>query len=141
LNELVRFRQVVRDLVEFNEWEEIYRLSAVIKREISILIDADDAIWIDVGDQSQVSLLPPYGSKLPFKLWIHTHPNMPAYWSATDRDSLRIASNILETAYVLGRDGLLFTRSNLGPDAVCIPGLPWSQENVTQWSKVGEVIR
>ena len=140
MNELVRFRQVVRDLVEFNEWEEIYRLSAVIKREISILIDADDAIWIDVGDQSQVSLLPPYGSKLPFKLWIHTHPNMPAYWSATDQASLRIASNILDTAYVLGRDGLLFTHSSVAPESECIPGLAWSQETVTPWNKVREVL-
>ena len=38
------------DLVDRREWEEIYLLSAMIRREVSILIDADDAIWIDVGD-------------------------------------------------------------------------------------------
>ena len=109
MNELVKFRQIVRDLVDRREWEEIYLLSAMIRREVSILIDADDAIWIDVGDQSQVSLSPPYGSKLPFKLWVHTHPNMLAYWSTTDQDSLRLVTNILDTAYVLGGNGLLFT--------------------------------
>ena len=132
------FEDMFCRLVVNNEWEEIYHVSSTLQREVSILIDASNAIWIDWGDQSEVTLSPPYGAKLPFKLWVHTHPNMPAYWSATDRDSLRIASNILETAYVLGRAGLLFTRSNLGPDAVCIPGLAWSQENVTQWNRVGE---
>ena len=76
------------DLVDRREWEEIYLLSAMSRREVSILIDADDAIWIDVGDQSQVSLSPPYGSKLPFKLWVHTHPNMTCllYTSPSPRD-------------------------------------------------------
>ena len=138
MNELVRFRQIVLDLVDRREWEEIYLLSAMIRREVSILIDADDAIWIDVGDQSQVSLSPPYGSKLPFKLWVHTHPNMLAYWSYTDQDSLQMATNILDTAYVLGRDGLLFTHSNVPTDSEFIPGLSWSRERVTPWNKVRE---
>ena len=139
MNELVKFRQIVRDLVDRREWEEIYLLSSIIRREVSILIDADDAIWIDVGDQSQVSLSPPYGSKLPFKLWVHTHPNMLAYWSATDQESLKMATNILDRAYVLGGDGLLFTQSNMAPDRECIPGLAWSQESVTPWHKFREV--
>ena len=139
MKETIGFEELMCELVIAREWEEIYRLSAMIRREVSILIDADDAIWIDVGDQSQVSLSPPYGSKLPFKLWVHTHPNMPAYWSSTDQDSLRLATNILDTAYVLGGDGLLFTHSNVTPDSECILGLAWSQENVTPWDKVREV--
>ena len=139
MNELVKFRQIVRDLVDRREWDEIYLLSSIIRREISILIDADDAIWIDVGDQSQVSLSPPYGSKLPFKLWVHTHPNMLAYWSTTDQDSLRLVTNILDTAYVLGGNGLLFTHSSVSPESECIPGLAWSKETVTPWNKVREV--
>ena len=135
----IGFEELMCELVVGREWEEIYQLSATIRREVSILIDADDAIWIDVGDQSQVSLSPPYGSKLPFKLWVHTHPNMTAYWSCTDQDSLRMATNILDTAYVLGGDGLLFTHSNVTSDKECIPGLVWSQESVTPWDKVREV--
>ena len=135
---LIEFKEHIINLVDGKDWEEIYRISAMIRREVSILIDADDAIWIDVGEQSQVSLSPPYGSKLPFKLWVHTHPNMTAYWSCTDQDSLRMATNILDTAYVLGGDGLLFTHSNATPDRECIPGLVWSQESVTPWNKVRE---
>ena len=120
MNELVKFRQIVRDLVDRREWEEIYLLSSIIRREISILIDADDAIWIDVGDQSQVSLSPPYGSKLPFKLWVHTHPNMLAYWSATDQESLKMATNILDRAYVLVET------------AFCLHRVIWPPENVFQ---------
>ena len=136
---MIGFEELMCELVVGREWEEIYQLSATIRREVSILIDADDAIWIDVGDQSQVSLSPPYGSKLPFKLWVHTHPNMTAYWSYTDQDSLRMATNILDTAYVLGGDGLLFTHSNATPDRECITGLAWSKETVTPWNKVREV--
>ncbi len=136
---MIGFEELICELIVGREWEEIYRLSATIRREVSILIDADDAIWIDVGDQSQVSLSPPYGSKLPFKLWVHTHPNMSAYWSSTDQDSLQMATNILDTAYVLGGDGLLFTHSNVPADSEFIPGLSWSRESVTPWNKVREV--
>ncbi len=139
MKDMIGFEELMCELVVCREWEEIYRLSATIRREVSILIDADDAIWIDVGDQSQVSLSPPYGSKLPFKLWVHTHPNMSAYWSSTDQDSLRMATNILDTAYVLGGDGILFTHSNVTPDSEFIPGLAWSRESVTPWDKVRKV--
>ena len=137
---MIGFQELMSELVADREWEEIYRLSSLIQREFSILIDANDSIWIDVGDQSQVALSPPYGSKLPFKLWVHTHPNMAAYWSGTDQESLRLASNILDTAYVLGGDGLLFSRSNPGNEDDLIPGLDWSKQNVTPWDRVGEVV-
>lgn len=136
---LIEFKEHIINLVDGKDWEEIYRISAMIRREVSILIDAEDTIWIDVGDQSQVSLSPPYGSKLPFKLWVHTHPNMTAYWSDTDQESLKMATNILDAAYVLGGDGLLFTYSCVHPESERIPGLEWSQETVTPWNKVREV--
>ena len=127
---LIEFKEHISNLVVAKDWEEIYRISTMIRREVSILIDTEDTIWIDVGDQSQVSLSPPYGSKLPFKLWVHTHPNMLAYWSATDQESLKMATNILDRAYVLGGDGLLFTQSNMAPDRECIPGLAWSKKQL-----------
>ena len=139
MSEIIDFEDMFCRLVVNNQWEEIYHVSSALRREVSILIDADNSFWIDWGDQSEVTLSPPYGAKLPFKLWVHTHPNMPAYWSSTDQDSLRIAENILETAYVLGGDGLLFSTSNPNPEGGIIPGLNWSKETVTPWNKVGEV--
>ena len=58
--------------------------------------------------------------------------------SFTDQNSLQIASNILETAYVLGGDGLLSTSSNCGPGSETIRGLPWSKETVSSWVEVQE---
>ena len=129
---------LVLQLVRTKQWEEIYNLSSILRKEVSILVDSNDNIWIDWGNQSLVALSLPYGSKLPFKLWVHTHPNMPAYWSVTDQASLQIASQILETAYVLGGDGLLFTKSNRKADSHCIPGLEWSSEALTSWEQVRE---
>ena len=140
MKEMIRFQELMSELVVDRKWEEIYRLSSLVQREFSILIDANDAIWIDVGDQSQVALSPPYGSKLPFKLWVHTHPNMTAYWSRTDQESLRLATNILDTAYVLGGDGILFSKSNPCNGDDLIPGLDWSKQNVTPWDRVDEVV-
>ena len=138
ITETELFEEMMQGLVESKQWEEIYRISSALGREVSILIDADDSIWIDWGDQSEVTLSPPYGAKIPFKLWVHTHPNMLAYWSFTDQNSLQIASNILETAYVLGGDGLLSTSSNCGPGSETIRGLPWSKETVSSWVEVQE---
>ena len=129
---------LVLQLVTNKDWEEIYNLSSILRKEVSVLVDANDDIWIDWGNQSLVALSPPYGSELPFKLWVHTHPNMPAYWSVTDQASLQIASQILDTAYVLGRDGLLFTKSNKKANFHCIPGLEWSSEAITPWEQVKE---
>ena len=140
ITETEQFEDMMLELVIGKRWEEIYRISSALHREVSILIDADDSIWIDWGDQSEVTLSPPYGAKIPFKLWVHTHPNMLAYWSVTDQTSLQIASNILETAYVLGGNGLLSTSSNCSPSSETIRGLPWSKEVVSPWIEFQEVV-
>ena len=72
-------------------------------REVSLLFDAEDKVWADIGTEGQVKLSPPEGAKIPFKLWIHTHPR-DAYWSSTDLDSILMFSRILEQALVLGHD-------------------------------------
>jgi hypothetical protein len=136
--ETERFEEMMQGLVVDGRWEEIYRISSALNREVSILIDSNDSIWIDWGDQSEVTLSPPYGAEIPFKLWVHTHPNMLAYWSFTDQNSLQIASNILDTAYVLGGNGLLSTSSNLSPSSESIRGLSWSKETVTPWIEIQE---
>ncbi|GIT41389.1 MAG: hypothetical protein Ct9H300mP10_03990 [Methanobacteriota archaeon] len=46
---------------------------------------------------------PPIGAKVPFKLWLHTHPQ-DAYWSSTDRDTIASYTSLLERAVVLGHD-------------------------------------
>ena len=92
------FEDMFCRLVVNNEWEEIYHVSSTLQREVSILIDASNSIWIDWGDQSEVTLSPPYGAKLPFKLWVHTHPNMPADGSAWAPASRSRASMILDSA-------------------------------------------
>lgn len=131
-----QFQASLLQLVRDRDWETIYQISSYLDQEVSILIDAEDVIFIDWGDQSRVHLSPPNGSKIPFKLWVHTHPNMTAYWSGTDRESLSIATGILQCAYVLGGDGLLFTNSNSSEIADNLEGLDWTKELVIPWTEV-----
>ena len=94
-------------------WEELWNLADRLKREVSILFDVQDLIWVDIAQRGMVRLAPPMGARLPFRLWIHTHP-WDAYWSITDRQTLSTVSGILERALVLGHDHLLQTvHSNL----------------------------
>jgi len=129
---------MITQLVNENNWESIYKISSLLCREVSILIDADSRIFVDWGSRSEVALNPPTGAKIPFKLWVHTHPNMPAYWSLTDRESLMIASGILVSAYVLGINGLLFTKYDLTNQVKKLVGMDWTDESVTPWNQVSE---
>ena len=43
-------------------------------QEVSVLFDADGRIWVDIGTVGHVSLEPPLGATIPFRLWVHTHP-------------------------------------------------------------------
>ena len=70
-----------------------------------VLIDADEKIFIDWGTAGQVTLQPPVGGRIPFKLWVHTHPRFASYWSITDTTSLSLGAGILESAMVLGQPG------------------------------------
>ena len=73
---------------------------------------------MDIGSTGRVALSPPNGSRIPFQLWIHTHP-WDAYWSITDKETLSIATGILEKALVLGHDHLVRTVHHEGesPDS------------------------
>ena len=67
----VESEEVKREIIEMvrNEyWYLIYTASKLLSREISVLIDCNDEIWVDWGTVSQVKLSPPVGAKLPFKL-------------------------------------------------------------------------
>jgi hypothetical protein len=94
-----------RLLAQSNRWDGVYILSVMAGLETSVLIDADDKVFIDWGTAGQVTLQPPVGGRLPFKLWVHTHPRFAAYWSSTDTNSLALGTSILESAMVLGQPG------------------------------------
>ena len=90
------------------DWQSLWNLADSLKREVSVLFDEQGLIWVDVGSTGRVALSPPNGSRIPFQLWIHTHP-WDAYWSITDKETLSIATGILEKALVLGHDHLVRT--------------------------------
>ena len=87
-------------------WDLIYHLSELAGLETSVLIDSNDRVFIDWGTSGQVILTPPVGAKIPFKLWVHTHPGFHPYWSGTDTNSLAIGVSIIERAMVLGATGV-----------------------------------
>ena len=89
-------------------WESLWTIADSLKREVSVLFDNQGLIWVDIGTPGMVRLSPPIGSQIPFQLWIHTHP-WDAYWSITDKETLSIATGILEKALVLGHDHLVRT--------------------------------
>lgn len=94
-----------RLLAQSSRWDGVYILSVMAGLETSVLIDADDKVFIDWGTAGQVTLQPPVGGRLPFKLWVHTHPRFASYWSSTDTNSLALGTSILESAMVLGQPG------------------------------------
>lgn len=94
-----------RMLAQAGRWDGVYVLSVMAGLETSVLIDADEKIFIDWGTAGQVTLQPPVGGRIPFKLWVHTHPRFASYWSITDTNSLSLGTGILESAMVLGQPG------------------------------------
>ena len=94
-----------RMLARAGRWDGVYVLSVMAGLETSVLIDADEKIFIDWGTAGQVTLQPPVGGRIPFKLWVHTHPRFASYWSSTDTNSLSLGTGILESAMVLGQPG------------------------------------
>jgi len=90
------------------DWQSLWNLADSLKREVSVLFDEQGLIWVDIGSAGRVAMSPPTGSRIPFQLWIHTHP-WDAYWSMTDKETLGIASGILEKALVLGHNHLVRT--------------------------------
>lgn len=75
-------------------------------REVQIVIDAKNDIYMSVGSASFVSFLNQDknlgGMKLPIKSWIHTHPFGMAYFSGTDWSTINTWKGELESAIVLG---------------------------------------
>ena len=74
-------------------------------REIQVVIDSNNELFIDFGTASFVdfsneeSLI---GMKLPIKCWIHTHPFGKAYFSGTDMTTINTWKTLMLSAIVLG---------------------------------------
>ncbi len=131
-------QEVIEKLVTDQNWLPIYLISESVAREVSILIDAEDKIWVDWGNIGEVTLKPPIGATLPFKLWLHTHPRNSAYWSATDRSSLNLVNGILDRALVLGMNGML-SASKRDETEVLVESeqsFGWTEELVKSWFEV-----
>ena len=133
-------KQHVASLVEEGKLQRVWAIGDRLDREISILIDAEGKMFVDVGESGEVRMAPPEGSVAPFQQWIHTHPKDP-YWSSTDRDTLACFAGILTEATVLGESQYLVTRycrgtpSSLGSG----PLSNWSSETTMPYAKGGEL--
>ena len=126
--------QLISEFTTQKDWDKIYQISEFFGQEISILVDAQERIFVDWGSISRVELTPPLGSVVPFKLWLHTHPRNQAFWSITDQNSLFIAERILEHAIVLGMDGILTSsNTNLLELKPSIDQSCWTSEQVIAW--------
>ena len=74
-----------------------------IPREVQIVVDADDQLFISHGSPGLVWFdEAPIGMKLPLKCWIHTHPFGSAYFSGRDWLTINTWRIMLPEAIVLG---------------------------------------
>ena len=105
-----RVKETIAALADGGSWSELWEIADSMSREVSVLFDADGRIWVDIGTVGHVSLEPPLGATIPFRLWVHTHPWDP-YWSQTDKDTLAAYSTIMESALVLGHDRMKWSRN------------------------------
>ena len=76
----IRIKKTLAFFAEKKEWRSLWSLADVLQREVSVLFDNEENIWVDIGTRGEVRMSPPTGAKIPFKMWIHTHPH-DAYWS------------------------------------------------------------
>ena len=122
-------RETIALLGQKGEWKKLWSIADSMSREVSILFDARGDAWVDIGTAGHVSLSPPRGAEIPFRLWVHTHPWDP-YWSQTDKDTLACYSAILETALVLGHDRMKWSRNGHTGEAIGQTGplSNWSSE-------------
>lgn len=74
--------------------------------EVSVIVDANNKLFMNSGSPGLVDYggVMVKGMKLPIKSWIHTHPFGVAFWSGTDRRTLRTWRPILKEAIVLGKN-------------------------------------
>lgn len=127
--------ETIAFLARNESWRELWGVADLLSREVSVLFDDDDKVWVDIGTSGMVRPKPPIGSILPLKLWIHTHP-YNAYWSSTDLDTLAVYSPVLNEALVLGHDHFKRATRNDGshpPLAETGPLSNWTSEEIIHY--------
>ena len=113
-------REHIAGLAKKRRWQDIWKIGDQILREVSVLIDSEDKIYIDIGTSGEVKMSPPKDAKVPFNLWIHSHPR-DAYWSSTDRDTIGCYTGLLQRAVVLGHDHYKMTHHTESAEASLEP--------------------
>ena len=133
-------KQHVASLVQDGKLQQVWSIGDRLRREISILIDSEGKMFVDVGEAGEVKMAPPEGALAPFQQWIHTHPKDP-YWSSTDKDTLACFSGLLTEATVLGECQYLVTRYSEGTTSSIGSGplSNWSSETTLPYGKGGEL--
>ena len=133
-------KQHIASLVEDGKLQQVWAIGDRLSREISILIDSEGKMFVDVGESGEVKMAPPEGALAPFQQWIHTHPRDP-YWSSTDKDTLACFAGILNEATVLGERQYLITRYSAGITSSLGSGplSNWSSETTLPYYKGGEL--
>ncbi len=89
-------------------------------REVQVVIDKNDKLFISVGNPGFVSFDGQEesleGMQMPLKEWIHTHPFGSAYFSGTDLRTIAIWERYLDSATVLGDNERMSIHFRVGPD-------------------------
>ena len=82
---------------------EISQTAFDIPREVQVVIDSKDELYMDFGTPGFVDFdNVPVGMVLPIKCWIHTHPFGAAYFSGTDWRTIRTWQSLMIEAIVIG---------------------------------------
>jgi len=132
--------QALAHLAEAEDWRSLWNLADKIGREVSVIVDAEGLIFVDIGTRGEVLPARPMGATIPFRRWIHTHP-MDAYWSSTDLDSLSAFSPLITEALVLGMDQYKRSTTIVEEDTPRLGTRPplsnWSSEPTRMYQKAG----
>ena len=135
-------REAIAHHASLGDWKSVWTISNSMGREISVIVDAESEIFVDVGNAHRVALSLPEGATAPMQ-WTHTHIEpLDSYWSTTDRDSLSVGHVILSEALVLSKTGI--KRSVVLEEGDCSPRLAeegplsvWSDEPVFAYQEGG----
>ena len=134
----IRIKKTLAFFAEKEEWGSLWSLADVLQREVSVLFDNEENIWVDIGTRGEVRMSPPKGAKIPFKMWIHTHP-YDAYWSITDLETLACFSSIMEIALVLGHDHYKLARKITSDEQKSLgevgPLRLWANERIKKYDE------
>ena len=130
----------IAHMAENEDWKGLWNLADRIGREVSVIIDAEGLIFVDIGTRGEVLPARPLGATVPFMRWIHTHP-MDAYWSSTDLESLSAFSPLITEAMVLGMDQYKRSTTIVDEDTPRLGTQPplsnWSSEPTRMYSPAG----